>query len=104
MYDDPFGQNRFSKELKKKLQESIRSNVATLTDQPNIESSTAEKSFPQQKNGWDCGPICLSNIRDYVKGENVGRFDKLIGNVHQECNFQTANDKQTFVIQKTCME
>ncbi len=73
LYDDPFGQNGFSKELKKKLQESIRSNVATLTDQPNIESFTAEKSFPQQKNGWDCGPICLSNIRDYVKGENIGK-------------------------------
>jgi len=78
LWDDPYGSGAFPEQLKNELRESIISNVNKLiTKETNTKgfvltgASITEitKVIEQQQKGensWDCGPIAVSNIRDYV--------------------------------------
>lgn len=83
LWDDPYGEGHFLKGLKDKLRESIIINVSKLIRKEtsteeftlNTESITeVDKVIDQQglaNNAWDCGPIIISNIVDYIKNFNI---------------------------------
>ena len=75
--DDPYGIGRFPENLKNNVVEAIKTNIEKLiqkeTTDPTFKLITdipvKEKQDDQQgsgENGWDCGPITFSNIRDYI--------------------------------------
>jgi hypothetical protein len=77
LWDDPFG-IAFPEQLKDVLRVSIIKNINKLIDKENNvvgfdlrRTSITEKAkaIEQQQRGinsWDCGPIVVSNIRDYI--------------------------------------
>jgi|GEM_PF-5781316 len=78
LFDDPYGQGTFPKNLKLLVLGPIKESVEKLIRiQSNNESFNLikdleenEKEIDQQghgENSWDCGPIIFSNIEDYVK-------------------------------------
>jgi tetratricopeptide (TPR) repeat protein len=73
LWDDPFGQGRFSPELKAKFKAAIQKGLMILfqvftEDKENILFQELERQVNQQGdcNSYDCGPIIVSNIQDYV--------------------------------------
>jgi hypothetical protein len=75
LWDDPYGSGRFPQELKDRILKSTKENLAKLFIKalghedfvPTI--SHVEKTIDQQgvgKNSWDCGPIIVQNIKDYI--------------------------------------
>ena len=77
IWDDPYG--KFQRDLKINLLEPIKINILKLFQRHNeinhnkqsnkLNVEQQENSIDQQgrgKNGWDCGPITLTNIRDYT--------------------------------------
>lgn len=79
---DPYGQGGFSRELKATITEAVSTNIQVLlAKQAAITSNitaanlngdilTTEEATDQQgrgSNGWDCGPITFSNIKDYLE-------------------------------------
>jgi hypothetical protein len=70
LWNDPIGTSRIdlSNSLTKKI-------VDTITDKffkKDIRVTTLHKTFCQQKNHYDCGPITFSNIEDYAGNNNLG--------------------------------
>ena len=79
LLNDPYGKGQFTNDLVNNIIEMVRTNVEKLI-QKEINDSTfkleknkikiKEKVSDQQgkgQNGWDCGPITFSNIKDYLK-------------------------------------
>ena len=92
LWDDPYGSEGFSANAKQIIKTSLLTHLQKVfqvhfnnQEQYELTINEVEKEVDQQgrgDNGWDCGPIVLSNIRDYVKEENRDR-DIFIG----ETNF-----------------
>ncbi|MBA8667594.1 ankyrin repeat domain-containing protein [Holosporaceae bacterium 'Namur'] len=72
LWDDPYGKNGFSEEMKSSIKQAIREVICTLCEGIEIEVEEVEeveKVIDQQGkglNGYDCGPIIFSNISDYI--------------------------------------
>ncbi len=82
LWDDPYGEGCFLKKLKDKLIESIIMNASRLISKERLNECTlttesiteVDKTLDQQglgSNAWDCGPIIISNILDYIKNVNI---------------------------------
>ncbi|MCD6047367.1 MAG: hypothetical protein K0S08_1014 [Gammaproteobacteria bacterium] len=74
LWDDPYGQGRFYEETKTGYRRAITEALAILFKTfTNIDAlpilQESDKQINQQgdDNSWDCGPIIVSNIRDYVE-------------------------------------
>lgn len=79
LWDDPYGNFAFPEQLKNELRASIIYNVSKLIcKETNVavfilsaesinERDKVTAQQPLGENSWDCGPITVSNIRDYIK-------------------------------------
>lgn len=61
LFDDPFGTSKSSKNWKIEM---LKNEIQRAF--PDSKITVFCKELPQQPNGWDCGPICFENIRDYL--------------------------------------
>ncbi|KIE05172.1 hypothetical protein NF27_EO00030, partial [Candidatus Jidaibacter acanthamoeba] len=69
LWDDPYGKNGFSEEMKSSIKQAIREIIGNLCGGIEIAVEEVEKVIDQQGrglNGYDCGPIVFSNIADYA--------------------------------------
>ncbi len=71
LWDDPFGDNAMLRNYQSSFKEAVQKSLAMLFEQfgkqgDRIEISEVIKSLKQQMDGASCGPIMLSNMRDYV--------------------------------------
>ena len=105
VWDDPYG--NFPEQLKQILLESIKVNVLRLLNSNNqmineaeIVNELTEESINilqhnnaidqqgQGQNGWDCGPITVSNIKDYtshyVANNNLTEINYTVGSHDRE--------------------
>eukprot|EP00919_Chromeraceae_sp_WS-2016_P019286 GHVR01045931.1.p1 GENE.GHVR01045931.1~~GHVR01045931.1.p1 ORF type:complete len:217 (+),score=25.90 GHVR01045931.1:1649-2299(+) len=91
IWDDPYG--NFPEELRNELLQPVRANALNLINRQNNGALTEDNIIIQQhqniidqqgrSNGWDCGPITLSNARDYtthyVQNHNLNEVIYTIG-------------------------
>ena len=83
LWDDPYGEGAFPQTLKDTLLEAIIPNanrliVAAVGDSEfrlSLDDVVQVDKSPDQQgkggNAWDCGPIMISNITDYIKNWNI---------------------------------
>lgn len=88
LFDDPYGEGAFPKNLKSTVIPVIKLNIEKLIRIQTVDNSfnlteekveTIEKDIDQQghgENSWDCGTINFSNIEDYIK-HRVGITEQL---------------------------
>ena len=113
VWDDPYG--NFPEQLKQLLLESIKVNVLRLLNSNNQIINEAEvanelteetinilqhnNAVDQQgngQNGWDCGPITVSNIKDYishyVSNNNLTEINYTVGSHDRENHDDSIKD------------
>jgi len=110
VWDDPYG--KFPEQLKQNLLESIKSNILKLLNSNNQLTNMGENvdalietdinvlqynnEIDQQghgQNGWDCGPITVSNIRDYIV--HYAHNNNLTGINYTVSDYNTENHEST---------
>ena len=106
IWDDPYG--NFLDPLKQNLLGSIKVNVLKLLNkegvadeltEENVNISQEENIIDQQgrgQNGWDCGPITVSNIKDYIShyvaNSNLTGINYTVGRYDEENHEDTVKD------------
>ncbi len=86
LWDDPYGSNKgFSDNLKSSIKTLLKEFVRKLykADQSEI-LEEVDKSHDQQgygKDGWSCGTVCLSNIKDYLTEYNRSEENSSFGEI-----------------------
>jgi hypothetical protein len=114
VWDDPYG--KFPEQLKQNLLESIKINILKLLNSNNqlinmgenvdslietdiniLQHNNEIDQQGQGKNGWDCGPITVSNIRDYIvhyahNNNNLTGIDYTVSDYNTENHENTIKD------------
>jgi hypothetical protein len=114
VWDDPYG--KFPEQLKQNLLESIKINILKLLNSNNqlinmgenvdslietdiniLQHNNEIDQQGQGQNGWDCGPITVSNIRDYIvhyahNNNNLTGIDYTVSDYNTENHENTIKD------------
>lgn len=107
LWDDPYGENGFSPQLKEIIKKSLQNRLPQLfkahfqnDEDYTLKIEELEKKVDQQgrdQNSWDCGPICLSNIYDYVDKSKFNKSNQDFAHGDEECftvtSYATRDDK-----------
>ena len=73
LWDDPYGGNCFPYMIKEMMMNIVGSAYMHFYNK-NVVINQITKSLDQQglgENGWDCGPIALQNVEDYLINFNI---------------------------------